>query len=1063
MTSLALPATKSDPRIDALCSPAAEIVFGTVVHPGSVWRTDPFDVETIHSEARETFTRLLLRATGPNRPDYGRIFLVRGTSGSGKTHLLRAFRNDAHTQGGYAGYLQMISQAGDYTRYVLAYLIDALDQPYMDQAGAAPGLLRLARCVLDSIGSASADEKLELCDAALDPPGIVQQVELLANFAVQEGRYDDRDLDLIRALLFLLSTDRRMKSRVMKWLRCEELTPADRELLGGLATQTLDGAPLRVVAGLGRVMAVLGSPLVLLIDQLEETFDLTVEERESGRRFRQAVDALVNIAAHVPNAVVVVACLDRYYESQRQMLPEPKLHRLEMETPPVTLGANRDEGEIGAILERRLQVLCGQQGCPIDESVPLFPFRQSQLAPLAGQTIRKVLLDFHQHIRRCREVGEWVEPTWSVTGTSGRTDGPSKVERTIAWAQQWNDFLSAFSTPILDDEPELADLLAFAIRSVSSEMSNGTHFGPDRDGRCIAVDVNLPGNASEQLYVAVCDRNARGGGLKRQIEEVAKNAGETPAVFVRSTPFPNSPQADVTKQLAKLLAPRGTARRVVVSNSDWRALAAFRAFIRLHPAAPGFAQWQQSERPLSALAAVTEILSLDNRSLPQPLFVPPAPPLPPEGKPKEITPTVTPQAPVTKFDAIRFGLTRSAVAAPVELQPKSMCRHAAFLGSPGSGKTTAALTIIEQLLLSGIPTVVLDRKGDLARYADPTAWTAPEANSDRAARRAQLQEAIDVVLYTPGADRGRPLAISVVPSDLASAPTADREQTAQFAAAGLGVMMGYKSRTPDPKLVILQKGIETLAAAPGQTVSVRAIQRLVADQDEALLAQFDGQFEAKHFKNLATDLLTLSLQHRRLLDGAESLDVDALLGRGTGAVPSKTRLSVINTQFLGDATTTDFWVSQLLLAVDRWRAKNPAPEGALQAAFLFDEADLYLPAVGKPATKGPMESLLRRARSAGIGLFLATQSPGDLDYRCRDQILTWLIGRVKEPVAIGKLKPMLEAKPGAADKLAEQKAGEFYLVREGDIQPVNAARNLIATEQLPEDRILALARGKSAV
>jgi DNA helicase HerA-like ATPase len=138
--------------------------------------------------------------------------------------------------------------------------------------------------------------------------------------------------------------------------------------------------------------------------------------------------------------------------------------------------------------------------------------------------------------------------------------------------------------------------------------------------------------------------------------------------------------------------------------------------------------------------------------------------------------------------------------------------------------------------------------------------------------------------------------------------------------------------------------------------------------------------------------------------------------------------------------------------VDRGQAKNPAD--SLQAVFLFDEADLYLPATGAtPATKGPMESLLKRARSAGLGMFLATQSPGDLDYRCRDQVLTWLIGRVKEPVAIAKLKPML-------DKLAGQKAGEFYLVREADVTPVAADRNLIPTEQVTEDRILMLAKLK---
>jgi len=187
------------------------------------------------------------------------------------------------------------------------------------------------------------------------------------------------------------------------------------------------------------------------------------------------------------------------------------------------------------------------------------------------------------------------------------------------------------------------------------------------------------------------------------------------------------------------------------------------------------------------------------------------------------------------------------------------------------------------------------------------------------------------------------------------------------------------------------------------------------------------------------------------------LNVDDLLGRRLP--PGKTRLAVVNTQFLGDPGTVDFWVSQFLLAVDRWRAKNPAPEGALQAVFLFDEADAYLPAQRQPATKGPMESLLKRARSAGLGIFLATQSPGDLDYRCRDQVLTWLIGRVKEPVAIAKLKPMLDRRPDAADKLAGQKAGEFYLVRESDVTPVFTARNLIPTEQVPEDRILTLACG----
>ena len=50
----------------------------------------------------------------------------------------------------------------------------------------------------------------------------------------------------------------------------------------------------------------------------------------------------------------------------------------------------------------------------------------------------------------------------------------------------------------------------------------------------------------------------------------------------------------------------------------------------------------------------------------------------------------------------------------------------------------------------------------------------------------------------------------------------------------------------------------------------------------------------------------------------------------------------------------------------------------------------------KPATKEPMENLLKRARSAGLGVLLATQSPGDFDYKCRENINTWFVGKIKE-------------------------------------------------------------------
>src|SRR5207248_9889833 len=45
---------------------------------------------------------------------------------------------------------------------------------------------------------------------------------------------------------------------------------------------------------------------------------------------------------------------------------------------------------------------------------------------------------------------------------------------------------------------------------------------------------------------------------------------------------------------------------------------------------------------------------------------------------------------------------------------------------------------------------------------------------------------------------------------------------------------------------------------------------------------------------------------------------------------------------------------------------NKSPASSLQGIVLFDEADLYLPALSKPPTKEPMEDLRKRARSAGL-------------------------------------------------------------------------------------------------
>ena len=107
-------------------------MFGSVAHGSQIHDRDPFDVESIHAEVRDAFHRQVSRATpavhsAGHRPDDvdPRRF------GSGKTHLLRALRAQVHpSASGYVGYLQMTSEVGDYSRYVLRNLIDSMERPY---------------------------------------------------------------------------------------------------------------------------------------------------------------------------------------------------------------------------------------------------------------------------------------------------------------------------------------------------------------------------------------------------------------------------------------------------------------------------------------------------------------------------------------------------------------------------------------------------------------------------------------------------------------------------------------------------------------------------------------------------------------------------------------------------------------------------------------------------------------------------------------------------------------------------------------------------------------------
>jgi hypothetical protein len=970
---------------------------------------------------------------------------------------------------GFMGYMQLTSRSANYARYVLSNLIDSLDQPYDETLDTQTGLARLSTA-LASRAFEPKEASMLRDDPDLSDEEVIDLVCTGADRLIARERYRPDRLDLLRALLFLHRSDSRIKARILKFLRCEELSGHDRKLIGGLAPRTNEEDPERMIEMLGRLMGEIAATpysLVVCLDQLEMVFRLGGTEIHLQR----ALGTVCDLAGHVPSSIFVVSCLRDGYERLRGGLPRSVLDRLE-HIPPVRLRDERTLDEAQELVVTRLRYLYSNAGVPFEEENPLYPFPPGFLEQQKDLRTRPLLDACRRYRQRCQEVGQ-ILPLSSEPLPEPRID-EERRQRVESWERDWNDFLAAYKGSPPEEEQALAELLAWALTSAGEELETEHRFPSRAAEGAVQAEAQLQGATAEHIYVALCNRTAQFGWLAKQIAQHTRLAQDHPKkpvlVLVRNDEFPKT--KSVERELAAAL--KAGARTVVIQNADWRNMLALQAFRKKHEKEAWFKEWLADENHISRLSPVRHILGLDRLDRFPPVrrggdtgkatdpTRPEARPDPGHTPPTTVTTedfTTAPEAPPPSTgDLITLGVTRGRLAQPVELTRNEFTCHAAFLGGSGSGKTTLALGVVEQMLLQGIPVLMIDRKGDLAGYARPEFWSRPLSDPALSARRDALKARLDVQLYTPGHPEGRPVAISIAPEGLGEMAVFERQEAAAQAAHALADMLGYKNNKREGALrAILIQALQVLAETLPRPITLDDLVEIIGDVDEALVSRV-GRLDTKFFGQLVQNLETLKLTSTHLFSGGgEPLDVDAFFGTGRHARPGRTRLTIISTKFLRDDSQIQFWVAQLLIAVLRWASKNP--KGALQAALLLDEADLYLPATRQPATKLPMESLLKRGRSAGLSVMLATQSPGDLDYRCRDTIRAWFLGRIKEQRALDKLKPMLSESPvDVAEKLPGQGTGEFYVVREDKVMSLKAYRSVLTTEQIADSELLVLAR-----
>ncbi len=383
------------------------------------------------------------------------------------------------------------------------------------------------------------------------------------------------------------------------------------------------------------------------------------------------------------------------------------------------------------------------------------------------------------------------------------------------------------------------------------------------------------------------------------------------------------------------------------------------------------------------------------------------------------------------------------------LDAEDFTTHGVIVGMTGSGKTGLGIVLLEEVLRSGRPALILDPKGDLANLAllfpelapgDFRPWVdGAEARregigedelAERTAKRwkggladwrlggsdiAELRSRVSLRVYTPGSTAGAPLDLI---GSLEPPADADEEALLDAAEGFVSGLLTLAGLTPDPLTSpehILLANIVMDAWRAGRTLTLESLIASVQNPPFRKL----GVFEVDQFAPPA-DRTRLALRLNGLVASpgfaawrtGDPLDLGTLLRAPDG----RPRASIVQLSHLSEAERM-FVVTLILSRTVAWMRGQPGTSD-LRAMVYIDELFGFAPPTAAPPSKKPLLTLFKQARAHGVGLVVATQNPVDVDYKLMSNAGTWMIGRLTTERDKARIVEALKSADGSVDVAA---------------------------------------------
>jgi hypothetical protein len=840
-------------ELDAL---AAVDLSGFTLTEDDVWSDSTYHVDGLHPRVTHELQRAVHEAAGKQGPS-PRGIVIRGRTGAGKTHLLGWTRARVQAAGGYFFLVKLLTGTGFWASAVHGLrdnlLIAGPDGVYQ--------LSRLLHGLADRIGLSPKARAAIVGESPLSRADLDEFVRALRRQAPRVGT--EAQATARALVLYLADSD---ASEVGKSYL--ELVDVAEEGAAWGIRQGMRNAQL-VFRDMSRLLALTG-PVVVAIDQIDP---LITSSRNSLLATHKTIDdpafraqlsdigtGMMTLREETQRTLLVVACqpdswqliIDNTVASVAgRFIVLPELQAV----PKADVAA--------AIIERRLIPAYTRAG--FVPPYPSWPIRPSAFQEAAHRyTARRLLDRIGDHISGCVASGQVVElehladgsPAPTTTGRATSPLDPETIDQRFAELRSNTD-PDVMALPSNEDA-YLPDVLAAGLHCLVMERGEEKSAlrvddirgkKPSLHARLRLVLDEATEDEQHWAFRAIAADHALAVQSRlraAQVESGIKAGTTDRRLFVlRNTTWPRG--ARTKEMIDALVAAGGVA--ATISGDDLRTLAALRGLLRERPA--GLEAWLRLRRPASetalfrlALADLpapqTDAASLvdDERSLNTP-----------SGQLNTVGGGTADEGPPVAVVGVRPADGRR-FAVPIELLRK----HTLVVAGSGAGKTVLVRRIVEQCALRGVSAIVLDPNGDLARLGD--AWPEPPAewsDEDREEADQYLAET-EVLIWTPGRTKGRPLVFDPLPdfrpvlgdrdefdrmlqtsvaSLIPRAKVSGRSQRAAWQEAVLSSALEYYVRNGGRRLEGL---IQLMRELPPDITTIAAGPRLAADMADTLTA-----------------------------------------------------------------------------------------------------------------------------------------------------------------------------------------------------------------------------------